>query len=332
VKRDRPKYVYEKGPKKYLYFCRKGQKPIRMTAKIGTADFAAEYAMLLRGRQAGPNRTIRKLIDHYLKSEKWAPLAHNTRRSYKRHFYYFDDVMGGVDPASLRRVHINEMRDALSATPTDANRKVSALSVLMEHAIDIGWLRENPALGVRQLKTKRPPRQPWPEDKIRAFREAADPLPLLIFEMLLGTGQRISDVLAIEWGHIEGGGINLRQKKTGTGLWVPLTDHLKALLDATPRRGATIISQENGRPLAYNTAWAAVMKVRKAIGAEAYDNHALRHSAASEIASIPGMRAEHVQAITGHSSAAMVKLYAGKAQQRARALEVGNARRSKRER
>lgn len=339
MKRGLPAYVYPKGKRGYLYFCRRGAKPIRMYSAPGTADFAAEYARLMRGTMPTPSRTIKKLVAHYLASNKWARLAKNTQRSYRRHFTYFEETMGAIDPATIRRVHVISMRDALADTPTDASRKVGALSVLMEHAIDIDWIRKttgNPTDGVSMLKGKRPPREPWPQDVIDRFRAEATGNTLLIFELLIGTGQRIGDVLAMEWGHIGAEGISVKQAKTAARLDIPLTDSLSALLAKSPRRtlpdgtpAPHIVTQESGKPLGYNAAWKYIMDVRKIIGAEAWDIHSLRHTAASEIASLPGMTAEHVKAITGHSSDAMAKLYSGRAAQKARAKEAQNARRTK---
>ena len=328
AKKELPKYVYAKGRKGYPYYCRRGQKPQRMYSTPGTPEFAAEYAMLLRGREPTPAKTMKGLIASYMASDRWPALAPNTRRGYMRHFRYFEEVMGDVDPRTLRRIHINEMRDSLSDTPTDANRKVGALSTLMEHAIDKGWIPkdQNPAHGVRRLEGSRAPRQPWPQDMIEAFREAADDRTRLIFELLLGTGQRIGDVLAMQWGHIEDDGINVRQSKTKASLWVPFTPSLRAALAKTPRRGLHIVTQDNGRPVSYQLAHRDIMDVRKAIGAEAWDIHSLRHSAASEIAALPGMTAEHVMAVTGHSAVSMVRLYAGPAQQKARAREAQKGR------
>lgn len=342
MKRQLPAYVYPKGKRGYLYFCRRGAKPIRMLREPGTAEFAAEYARLMKGTLPTPTRTIKKLIAHYLSSQKWGKLAKNTQKSYRRHFTYFEETMGNIDPSTIRRVHVLEMRDALSDTPTDASRKVAALSVLMEHAIDIDWIRKttgNPTNGVTLLKGNRPPREPWPVEVISRFRSEATGNTLLIFELLIGTGQRIGDVLAMEWGHIGPEGISVKQAKTAARLDIPLTDSLSDMLARTPRRtlpdGTTaphIVTQENGKPLSYNAAWKYIMDVRKAIGAEAWDIHSLRHTAASEIASLPGMTVEHVQAITGHSSDGMARLYSGRAAQKARAKEAQNARRTKAER
>ncbi|MBQ2263218.1 MAG: tyrosine-type recombinase/integrase [Loktanella sp.] len=334
VKRDLPAYVYPKGRKGYLYFCRRGAKPIRMMCEPGTADFAVEYARLMKGNLAAPTRTVKKLIAHYLASHKWAKLALNTQKSYRRHFTYFEETMGSIDPATIRRVHVIEMRDSLADIPTDASRKVGALSVLMEYAINIDWIKKangNPAHKVDKLKGNRPKREPWPADKIAKFRKAADPRTLLLFEMLIATGQRIGDVLMMQWDHIGPDGISVQQQKTDKRVSIPLTaDLAKALADA-PRIGPYIVSQNNGRKLGYNLAWRDFMSVRRKIGAEAWDIHCLRHTAASEIASLPGMTREHVMSITGHSSEAMARLYSGSAEQKARAKEAQNARGSKSE-
>ncbi len=327
MKRDLPAYVYRRGRSRHLYFYRYG-KNHRIHSEPGTADFAAEYAMLMRGRPVAPKRTMKGLIANYLESDRWPALAKHTRTGYMRHFRYFEEVMGHIDPATLRTVHVYEMRDGLKDTPTDANRKVGALVTLLGHGIRIGWLDKNVATGVMQLKGKRPPRKPWPADKIEAFRAAADVPTRLVFELLLGTGQRIGDVLKMEWTDLEDGGIALRQSKTGTALWIPLTDALATTLAQTPRIGKTIVAQANGKPASYNLAWRWIMETREleSVQAKAWDIHSLRHTAASEISALPGMTEEHVKAVTGHSSSEMVKLYAGEAMQKARAKEAQKAR------
>lgn len=328
TRKELPKYCYRKGAKGYVYFQRKGGKTQRIHSEPGTADFAAEYAMLLRGRQPIPAKTMRALIASYLESQAWKDLKPVTQKGYRRHIAYFEEVMAAVDPRTVERVHVIQMRDALSDKPTDANRKLAVLSVLFERAIDLGWLKvgENPVKGVTKLKSTKPKREAWPVEMIDAFREKAGPRPRRAFELLLGTGQRVEDVRTMRWDQIEDDGIRVRQSKTSAGIWVPFTDSLRAAIASMPRRGETILAQENGKPFAYQTLWADIMSVRKEIGAERWDIHALRHSAASEIAALPGMTEEHIMAITGHSSREMAKLYAGSARQKARATEAQKGR------
>ena len=326
MKRSLPSYVYAKGRKGYLYYCRRGAKPIRMHETPGTAEFAVEYAKLMKGTAPEPARSVKKLVARYKASPRWKELAANTRRSYARHFDYFCDVMGNIDPAKLRRSHVVRMRDALAEKPTDANRKIGALSTLMEYGKDVGWVRDNPVHGTRRLLPSGPPREAWPVNKIAAFREAAPALPLLIFELCLGTGQRIGDVLRMTWADLTPEGIRLRQTKTKARLTVPLTERLEAILATTPRLGLTIAAQPNGRPVSYSLAWKMVNEVRVKIAAQAWDIHGLRHSAAQEIAGLPGMTMEHVKAITGHLSDASARIYVADAAQRARAKEAQTAR------
>lgn len=195
----------------------------------------------------------------------------------------------------------------------------------MEQAINLGWRHDNPAKGVEMLRAERSGPKAWPLDLIAAYRAEATGQGLLIFELCLGTGQRIGDVLRMRWDHLESGGINVRQGKTGAQLWVPLTGPLRAALDATPKAGLTILTNPQGKPLPYKTAQGLVMRVRKAIGADAYSIHGLRHSAAHELAA-SGCTDEQIAALTGHSSARMVAHYTGSARQRARAEEVKGKR------
>ncbi len=184
------------------------------------------------------------------------------------------------------------------------------------------------AKGVRQLASAGRIRRPWPQPLIDAYRAKATGRDLLLFEMLIGTGQRVGDVLAMQWGHIDGGGIAVKQDKTGAALFIPFTDRLRTAIATAPRKGLFILCQDNGLPVSYQLAWKNIKAIRDKIGAEAYDIHALRYSAASEIASIPGMTGEHVKAITGHSTEAMMLHYAGPAMQKARANEAQTARNS----
>ena len=324
MKRDLPKYVYRKGRNRLLYFERGGRRH-RIHDEPGTDAFWSTYARLLRGPAAEPTRTIRKLVDIYRRSDKYRSLAANTRRSYETHMSYLIETAGRVDPATLRRVHVVQMRDALAETPTRATRCVRFLSVLLRFGSDIGWLDQNVAQGVEGLKGKRAPREPWPQDMVDAYRAHATGRPLLMFELLIGTGQRIGDMLRMQWGHVEDGGILVRQGKTGAKLWVPFTARLSDMLAAEPRRGLFLVSQRDGRPVSYQLAWKEIRQVREAIGAQSHDIHALRHSAASELAAL-GCSDELIQAVTGHTSRAMVAHYTRSTRQKSRAKEAQQKR------
>ena len=104
-----------------------------------------------------------------------------------------------------------------------------------------------------------------------------------------------------------------------------VTPQLAAVLAQAPRAGLFILSQPDSQPVSYRAAAFAVMKVRKEIGAEDYDIHALRHTTASELAAL-GLSDELIMAVTGHTSRASVVRYAGAARQKARAKTAQDAR------
>ncbi|MGR3452956.1 site-specific integrase [Pseudooceanicola sp.] len=271
------------------------------------------------------------VIRHYIASRRYRDLAPRTRDDYDKHIAYAKEKLGHLQPRNIERQHVIRWLDAWAAqeTPHRANYRLRVLSILMEHAKDMGLLtkaEENPCKGVRQIKYARKEREPWPQTKVAAFRKAFahGTRERTIFELCLGSGQRIGDVLRMRWSDIEDGGIRLKQGKTGKPLWVPLTPHLAAALEQAPRRHLTILSDADG-PLSYRQAAWCMGEARKKIKAEAWDIHALRYTAAVELL-LSGCNDDLIAAVTGQSPA-MVRHYTRHVRQRARAVEAQKKRR-----
>jgi integrase len=326
IRRELPPYCQRRGKSGFVYFERRGFPSQRIKAEPGTPEFHAEYARILAGRApVAPGKTFKALIAHYRRSHQFEALAPRTKADYDKVLRFIDDRMGHLPVAGMRHKDVYRAQDANRQTVRFANYLVQILRVLFAHAMRIGWRDDNPAKGVEMLKSKSDPRLPWPADMIAAYRAAADGRARLIFELCLGTGQRIGDVLRMRWNDVEAGGIHVRQGKTRKALWVPFTSHLRAALDATQRRGLTIICTDAGLALTYHQARHIVGTIREKIGAGAYDLHSLRYTAASELAAL-GCSDELIMSVTGHSSGAMVAHYAGPARQKSRATEAQGKR------
>jgi integrase len=327
TRRGLPPYVYAKGRKGYLYFSRGGVLR-RMPEDPTSAEFAEAYARA-RSAVAVPVKprgdSFAALVAHYKGSPRYGKLAPRTKADYDKVLAFIADRLGHLPPAKMRRKDVVRARDSNAETVRFANYLVQVLRILFNHACDIGWRDDNPAKGVSLIQTGKIDRKAWPADLIAAYRAAAGDRALLIFELCLGTGQRIGDVLRMRWDHLEAGGMHVRQGKTRRPLWVPLTARLGALLADTPRRGLTMLCDDDGRPLRYWQARHAVAAVRAQIGAEAYDIHALRYTAAAELAAL-GCSDDLIMAVTGHSTAAMVAKYAGPARQKVRAIRAQEQR------
>ncbi|MCL4068756.1 tyrosine-type recombinase/integrase [Pseudomonas sp. GX19020] len=87
----------------------------------------------------------------------------------------------------------------------------------------------------------------------------------------------------------------------------------------TDKIGVTICAWGRGKPTSYRGAADLITAVRREIGAEAFDIHGLRYSAAAELAAV-GCSDELIAAVTGHATGAMVRKYAGAARQKVRAI------------
>ena len=144
---------------------------------------------------------------------------------------------------------------------------------------------------------------------------------LTAFELCLGTGQRIADVLKMRWDAIEDDGVVVKQGKTGAELWIPFTDHLRAYIATVRREGMTIVSGGAGRPMSYRAIEHRLRAPREAAGATAYSFHGLRYNAAEELFEA-GCTTRQVMAITGHRTLRMVAKYGRGAQQRVLARQA----------
>ena len=267
-------------------------------------------------------KTMADVIANYERHEKFRRLKPRTQKDYTIHLNFHREKRGHLQPKNIERRHIIAWRDKWAEeSPRLANYRLAVLSIILEHALDLGLLplRVNPVKGVQLVRYKKRLRQPWPQDKIDAMRSHATGRTLLLFELLVDSGQRIGDVLRFKWGDLHDNGINATQGKTDTKLWVPLTDRTLGLLASTKKRSTLILTNHHATgPWSYRGASQALRNVREAIGAEEYDAHALRHTKASSLA-VAGYDDETIAAITGHTSLAMVRQYTASVRQIARA-------------
>lgn len=328
MRRNLPPHIYNK--KGVLYFQRRGWPTKRIDAAPGTAEFALEYAALMNGARPAPiaaRRNFNALIETYIASHRYKKLSPTSAKDYDKVLVWARAKLGNLPVDQMRRKDIIRARDANAERMRFANYIVQVLRILFEHANDLGWIADgtNPAKGVTLLKSTGKQREPWPRDKIEAFRAKATGHTLLIFELCLGTGQRIGDVLGMRWSDIESDGIHVTQNKTKAKLWVPFTPQLSAVLAETKKIGPTICAYGRGKPLSYRAASQRIMDVRKKIGAEDYDIHSLRYSAAADLAAA-GCSDELISAVTGHTTMEMVRKYAGPARQKVRAIEAQGKR------
>jgi integrase len=199
----------------------------------------------------------------------------------------------------MKASNVRKLMAERAATPDTANRLLGLISILMEHAIALGWRDDNPAFGVKRLKHYGSGFTTWAETDIETYR-AHYPLgsrERLVLELAIGTAQRRGDLVRLGWRHVVKGAIALRQSKTGAPVTVPIVRELQAAIDLCPRDCLTFIAQADGRPLGAET-----------LGADQLSLHGLRKAAARRLAEA-GCTAHEMMAVTGHKSLSEAERY-----------------------
>ncbi|TCP62172.1 site-specific recombinase XerC [Rhodovulum bhavnagarense] len=327
------KYLW-RHPAGRIYVRLKGRL-YRIHAQEGTEDFDREYWEILTGKRMQAKTSWNALIEDYRTSDRWLGLKPRTRQDYDKVMLYLREKIGPRDVKSLTRSDVIAAQKANSHRTRFANYIPQMLVILCEHAIDLGWIANNPAKGVRALKTpqhRKKEHLPWPDWAVDKFRAEASDLPRLIFEIGVGSVQRPGDWVGFRWGDYDGDSLTLRQNKTDKPLVLPCTAELKSALDTAkaalgviPIAGKPILSKLDGNPMGYRYMSQVMLRERRRLGLEAYDLHALRYRGVQELA-WQGCTDDEIAAYSGHATKAMIEKYAGEARQVMRARQAREKR------
>ncbi len=310
------------SPSPGIHYVRRKGKYARIHAQPGTEEFDRIYWSILNGKAPAPRTSWAALVASYRTSDRWLALRTRTRADYELVLEYITGKNGDKDMTRAKRSDILAAMDANRHRVRFANAIPQVMSVLCEHAIDLGWRADNPAKGTRRLVVpveKRKPHIPWPDDAVALWRAQARPLPRLIFELGVGSVQRPADWCRFRWDDYDGKALRVTQGKTGVSLTLPCTPELVAVLapywtPAIARTDAQILRNTLGQPLTYYAMAAIMLAERKRLGLVAYDLHALRYRGVMELA-WAGCDDDEIAAYSGHASKAMVRKYAGDARQ-----------------
>jgi len=124
-----------------------------------------------------------------------------------------------------------------------ANRHYTVLRTCLEHAVEAGLLRHNPARYVKKYP-ENPARNRVLSDEelgkvLRAVKALSDPFDRGFFLLLIETGCRKSEALTAKWEDFDlnGGTWTIPSPKAGRPQTLPLVDSTVALLRKIPRKG-----------------------------------------------------------------------------------------------
>lgn len=238
------------GEMKVHFYAWRGGPAIQ--AKPGTPEFVREYHdahASLRQPRAGTFMTI---IAQYKAAPEFTGLAASTRRAYLAYIKLIEDEFGDLPVAALadRRVRgeFKKWRDSFAETPRKADYAWTTLARVMSFAKDRGIIATNPCERGGRLYVADRKDKIWTEEDIAAVLAVASSEIQLALVLALWSGQRQGDLLRLPWSAYESPYLRLRQSKGGRRVAMPAGAPLRALLDATSRRGPLILTNTLGRP------------------------------------------------------------------------------------
>jgi len=329
--RPRPPYLVRQVTrhKRTVWYVRIGAGPrTRIHSAYGTPEFMAEYQAAIMGaaapvKPAKEGRgTLAWLIARYHESSVWASLAPATRRQRENILKHVIAQSGDVPFSAVTRAKIVEGRERRKATPAQANVFIKVMRGLFDWALDLEHVSENPARDVKFVAVKTDGFHTWTESELDRY-EAHWPLGTrerLAYDVLLYTGLRRGDAVALGPKHVRFGVFKIETEKTGTIVEARILPPLARSIAAGPVGAETFIVGERKNPMSKEgfTNWFRGACEAAGVPGSA---HGLRKAGAVR-ASLNGASNVELRSMFGWTGDKMPSLYT-KAADRVLAAETG---------
>lgn len=315
-----------------IYVRRPGMKKVRLRKTPGTPEFLEEYRDALAGRlnlssdkrpvrvPAGKG-TLRWLCEQYYRSAEYKRLDPRTQHVRRLILDVICKRDGDKPYALMEPRHLRKRRDEKAETPEAANGLVKALRQVFAFALENDLAQRNPAKDVPYLKSGSEGFHSWTIEEVRRFEERhpVGSKARLALALLLYTGQRRSDVVALGRQHIKDGWFTFTQVKNRNRkpvtLSIPVRPELKAIIDATPSGNLTYLVTAFGKSFTANGFGNWFRERCDEAGLPHCSAHGLRKAAAARLAELGASESE-IMAVTGHTTSKEIVRYTRGARQK----------------
>lgn len=213
--------------------------------------------------------------------------ADSTKQQYEYCVKLLKEVFAEFRPDQVTHGSIVQMQDMFADRPAIANRMLTVLRQTYQWAMDREIVQHNPTLSVRRLAQGQRDRLVTQEEYQRIYAAVA-PWLQVIMDLCYLTGQRIGDVLKIEYGHLLEDGIFIEQQKTGKRLIIAWTPELKAVVDRAKEVSFKVkslkylLSGRAGTMRKHSNVWRSFKDAARSVGLGDITLHDLRAMAGTE--------------------------------------------------
>jgi integrase len=285
-------------------------------ADVAKGDDPSKQRMALRHSE-----TIKDLWERYIKSHRQhlkASSATELTRLWEKNIL---PQFGGKKAAQLEKSDIRAFHEKNAHRPYTANRMLEAIRSVYNKAIAEEWLAltVNPCAGIKKYKEKKRERFLSIAEIAKlsdVLREAElaqteSPSVVALIRLLLLTGCRLSEILTLQWSHIdyEQRCFRLPDSKTGAKVVYVSAPVMELISSIAEREGNPYViagGMKSGQLAPPQKAW---RRIRAKAGLDDVRLHDLRHSYAS-VGAASGMSLLMIGALLGQSQAQTTERYA----------------------
>ncbi len=286
----------------------------------GSDEFIQRYEAAVQQQNMGAGRsrtlpgTLNAVVVSWYRSPAFLDLEDSTRTVYRNLIDRLRERHGHKRIAQLEKRHILQLIAEKANTPTAANRRLSLLRLLLDHAMDMGLRRDNPARAVKGYRVAAKGFHTWDEGEIKRFLtfHPLGSLPHTVMSLMLYTGAARGDVVSLGWQNIKGGRIVYRRRKArrsgSVRIDIPIHSELGKVLSDLSKDSLTFLQTKQGRPRSPNGLGNDMRKWCDQAGLSHCTSHGLRKAMARRLAEA-GATPHEIQAVTGHRTLKEVERY-----------------------
>jgi integrase len=237
----------------------------------GSPEFIASYNEAVAKKIALPTGALMALLFRFQESAEFQfGISPRTRRDYIKQIKRIERAFGdfplkGLTDPRARSIFL-DWRDQLARRSLrQADYAYGTLARILSWAHNRGLIAVNPCAKSGKLYRGTRVDKIWDDEQVERFLRTAPTSLRLAMLLAINTGQRQGDLLRLPWSAYDGRVIKVRQKKTGTYVLIPVSDALKAALDAATRRSPIMLTNSDNKPWSesgFQGAWGkATMRV-----------------------------------------------------------------------
>lgn len=291
------------------YYYRRATDHKRIRLGTDYAKAMTVWATLIE--QPAAARRLGAIMDAYLASERFLKRKPRTQADYNEAIRRLRPVFGEMYPQDIHPKHIYGYMNR-RASPVRANREVAVLSNVLQLAVEMGSIDQNPCRQVRRNE-ENPRAREVSDAEVSALMTHCPNWLRAYVRLKLLTGLRQGDMLNLTVRAITDEGLLVVTGKRGKRLLFGWTEQLRGAVDAVrriqrPISSLSLFNSNRGTQLSsrgFKSAWTRAMNAATAAGdlAERFAENDLRAKVATDAREL----GQDATAMLGHSSDAVTR-------------------------